>query len=524
MDRDIVIVGAGHNGLVAAFYLARAGFTVEIVEARGIIGGACTTQELIPGYRFSPCAHWVGWWRPKVIEDMQLLQRGIEVTGTELQARILPGNRPFVHWSDDARFQAEIARFSRADASAWPRWKQFWTTAREIIGPYLLSYPPTLAELLERARVLGAEDLFTTVLTTSLAELADRFFESDTLRGIFSAPHDLGSVYDRGTGLAMALAAAMSGYSETGARLPSGYIRGGMGRLTEVMADIVREQGVSIRTNCPVQRILVENGKAAGVELSDGERIGARIVISNADPKRTFLRLIDPDVLSSAFLAKIHSLRTDIAPLKFLCALSELPEYFAFPGSDLPARGPLIINPDRAYHERAWDDARHGRLPEAPIMSINLPSVWDQTLAPPGRHTASFWILFAPVHLAEGTWPERRDEMAERLLTQLDKYSPNFRQALVDYVLLTPWDLEQDVLLTDGNIHHVDITPSQMFWQRPIPELARYRAPIAGLFLCGAGQHPYGEVSGAPGHNAAHAILEDLGVMEPGSWEQRFVV
>ena len=188
MERDIVIVGAGHNGLVTAFYLARAGFTVEIVEARSIIGGACTTQELIPGYRFSPCAHWVGWWQPKVVEDMQLLQRGIEVAGTELQTRILPGNRPFVHWIDDARFQAEIARFSRADASAWPRWKQFWATAREIIGPYLLSYPPTLAELLERSRVLGAEDVFTTVLTTSLAELADRFFESDTMRGIFSAP------------------------------------------------------------------------------------------------------------------------------------------------------------------------------------------------------------------------------------------------------------------------------------------------------------------------------------------------
>jgi phytoene dehydrogenase-like protein len=455
---------------------------------------------------------------------MQLLQRGIEVIEPELRIRILPGNRPFVQWADDARFADEIARFSRADAEAWLRWKHFWATTREIIGPYLLSYPPTLGELLERARALQAEDVFTTVLTTSLAELADRFFESDTMRGNFSVPHDLGSVYDRGTGLATALAAAMSGYSETGASLPSGYVRGGMGRLTEVMADIVREQGVSIRTSAPVQRILVENGKATGVELADGERLEARIVISNADPKRTFLRLIDPAVLSPEFLGRIRGLRTDVAPLKFLCALSELPEYFAFPGSDLPTRGPLIINPDRAYHERAWDDARHGRLPEAPIMSINMPSVWDQTIAPRGCHTASFWILFAPVHLAEGIWPERRDEMAERLLTQLDKYSPNFRRAIVDYVLLTPWDLEQDVLLTDGNIHHVDITPSQMFWQRPLPELARYRAPIAGLFLCGAGQHPYGEVSGAPGHNAAHAILEDLGVIEPGSWEQRFVM
>lgn len=521
MERDVVIVGAGHNGLVAAFYLARAGFSVEIVEARGIIGGACTTQELIPGYRFSPCAHWVGWWRPKVVADMQLLQRGIEVIEPELRTRILPGNRPFVQWRDDARFQDEIARFSSADAMAWPHWRQFWATAKDIIGPYLLSYPPTLAELLERARTLGAEDVFSTMLTTSLAELADRFFESDTMRGNISVPHDMGSVYDRGTGLTTALATAMTGYSETGASLPSGYIRGGMGRLTEVMADLVREQGVTIRTHCPVQRILVEHGKAVGVELADGERLGARLVISNADPKRTFQRLIEPAELSADFRSKIDALRTDVAPLKFLCALSELPEYVAFPDSDLPQRGPLVISPDRAYQERAWDDARHGRLPEAPLMAVNMPSVWDETLAPPGCHTASFWILFAPVHLAEGTWPERREEMAERLLTQLAIYSPNFRRALVDYVLYTPWDLEQEVLLTNGNIHHVDITPSQMFWQRPMPELARYRAPIGGLYLCGAGQHPYGEVSGAPGHNAAHAILEDLGAIEPGSWEQR---
>jgi phytoene dehydrogenase-like protein len=521
MDRDVVIIGAGHNGLVTAFYLARAGLTVELVEARDIIGGACTTQELIPGYRFSPCAHWVGWWRPKVVEDMQLLQRGIEVGEGDVHTRILPGNRPFVQYADVAKSQAEIARFSPADAQALPHWRQFWKTAGEIIGPYLLSYPPTLAELMARARDLGAEDVFNTVLTTSLAELADRFFESDTMRGIISAPHDMGSLYDRGTGLAMALAAAMSGYSETGTQLPKGYVRGGMGRITATMADIVREQGTIIRTGSPVRRVLVEKGQAVGVELASGESIRARVVISNADTKRTFLHLIDPEALPPTLLEKVRHLRTDVAPLKFLCALSEVPQFYAFEGSDLPTKGGVVINPDRAYHERAWDDARHGRLPEAPFMSLNTPSVWDDSLAPPGHHTLSCWILFAPVHLAEGTWPERREEMAERLITQIAQYSPNFRRALVDYVLLTPWDLEQNVLLTDGNIHHVDITPSQMLWQRPLPELARYRAPIKGLYMCGAGQHPYGEVSGAPGHNAAHAVLEDLGVIAGGSWEQR---
>ena len=182
-----------------------------------------------------------------------------------------------------------------------------------------------------------------------------------------------------------------------------------------------------------------------------------------------------------------------------------------FEGSDLPGSYELVICPDRAYHERAWDDARHGRLPRAPYMTLRTPSAWDDTLAPPGKHTVSFWILFAPVHLKKGSWPARREEMAERLLRLVDQYSPNFRRATLDYVLFTPYDLEQRVLLTDGNIHHVDISPSQMLWQRPLPELAHYRTPVNKLYLCGAGMHPYGEVSGAPGHNAAHAILSDWG-------------
>lgn len=522
MKRDVLIIGAGHNGLVAAFYLARAGLGVEMVETRALIGGACVTEELIPGFKFSTCANAACWLRPKVVEDMQLLKQGLEFSCSgeqvahcwETLTQVLPGNLPFVWWPDTDRMQAEIARFSKADAEAWPRWNAFWDKAGDLIGPYLLTPPPTLADLVKRAQEVGSEDILNTVLTTSLAQIADRVFESDVMRNHVHAPHDMGSLYDTGTGLAMALAAAMENYSETGRPAPCGYVRGGMGSITQAMAQAGREHGVTIRTNSPVQRILVEDGRVTGVELEGGEQIAAKIVISNADPKRTFLKLLDPADLSPSFLQKVRQLRTDIAPLKFHCALSELPEYYAFEGSNLPNSTGLVICPDRAYHERAWDDARHGRLPQAPYMVLMTPSAWDDTLAPPGQHTVSFWILFAPVHLKEGTWPERRAEMADRLLGLMDDYSPNFRRAVLDYMLFTPYDLEQRVLLTDGNIHHVDISPSQMLWQRPLPELAHYRAPIQHLYLCGAGMHPYGEVSGAPGHNAAHVILRDLDILE----------
>lgn len=519
MDRDVVIIGTGHNGLVAAFYLARAGLNVEMIEARPLIGGACVTEELIPDFRFSTCANVACWLRPKVVEDMQLLERGLQFSITTedrvahcwpVVTQVLDNNQPFVWWPDQERMQAEIARFSRSDAEAWPHWNEFWNQAGDLLGRYLLTPPPTLAELLDRARQTGSEEILTTVLTTSLAQLADRFFESDPMRNHVHAPHDMGSVYDTGTGLATAMAAAMSSYSEMGQTAPCGYVRGGMGQITRAMAQAAGEHGVTIRTNSPVRRVLVEDGRAVGVELVGGERIAAKIVVSNADPKRTFLKLVDSADLSELFIQRIRQLRTDIAPLKFHCALSELPEYYAFAGSQLPTKGSFLICPDRAYHERAWDDARHGRLPQAPYMELMTPSAWDDSLAPPGRHTVSFWILFAPVQLKEGSWPERRDEMAERLLGIMDQYSPNFRRAVVDYVLFTPHDLEQRVLLTDGNIHHVDISPSQMLWQRPLPELAHYRAPIRNLYLCGAGMHPYGEVSGAPGHNAAHVILRDL--------------
>ena len=518
MDRDVIIIGSGHNGLVAAFYLARAGLSVEVLEAREIIGGACVTEELIPGFKFSTCANAACWLRPKVAEDLRLVERGVQFSAMrnrvsncyEIQARVLPGNKPFVYWPDSDKMQAEIALHSDKDAAAWPRWNSFWQQASDVIGPYLLNPPPTLSQLTARAHEIGAEEVFNTVLTTSLADLADSFFESDVMRNHVHAPMDMGSLYDVGTGLAEALSWAMGSYSETGRPAPGGYVRGGMGSITQAMASAATEHGAVIRTQSPVKNIIAEDGSAVGVELESGESLSARIVISNADPKRTFLKLVHASDLSPEFVSRVNRIQTNIAPLKFHCALSDLPEYYAFPGSELPSIGGLIMAPDREYQESAWEDAHLGRLPRAPWMELMTPSLWDDSLAPEGKHTVSLWILFAPVNLRKGSWPERRDEMAERLLSLVDNYSPNFRSLLLDYELLTPYDLEKRVLLTDGNIHHVDMQPGQILWERPLPELAQYRGPLDNLYLCGAGMHPSGEVTGAPGHNAAHAILNDL--------------
>jgi phytoene dehydrogenase-like protein len=512
---DVVIVGAGHNGLVAAFYLARAGLDVQVLEAKSIVGGACITEELIPNFRFSTCANVVCWLRPEVVVDLGLDRRGLEYSSPgeriyhcfEVMTQLYSPDHAVSWWGDSDKMHETIAAISPRDAVAWEDWKRFWADAGRIFGPFVMRRPPTFDEVVAKAAELRLSDVLAAVLTTSIAQFADEFFESFELRNHIRAPIDIGSAEDTGTGLLGAIAEAVAEYSEGGARPPRGYVKGGMGRLSEAMADAAREQGATIRTSAPVKRIVIEDGRVAGVALESGDRIEAHVVISNADPKRTFLQLIDAADVSPNLIRRIRALETRIAPLKFHCALSGLPEFRALPGSTVPAQGSLLIHPGRQYWEKAWDDAKYGRLPEAPFMEMFTPSFWDDTLAPPGKHTVSFWIQFAPVKLAHGSWATSREEMADRLVGLVDRYAPNFSQLLIDRVLLTPADLEERELLTDGNIHHVDFTPRQALWRRPLEELASYSTPIEGLYLCGAGMHPYGEVTGAPGHNAAAAVL-----------------
>lgn len=516
---DVLVIGGGHNGLVAAFYLARAGLKVEVLEAQPDLGGACKTEELLPGYRFSSCANCLWLLRPQVMADMRLLKRGMVVDAPEADVKVIDGETSMIWWRDEDRLRQEIARVAPADAARWTDWQAIWRQAADLLGPLLLSTPPSPAQLEAHAERVGHQQLLRTLMESSLSGLIERHLDTPVMRaGVNEVRADLGSLYANGSSLVHALGVAGRDYSETGQISPKGYVRGGMGSVVTAMVDALSELDVSLRTSTPVERILVEGDRAVGVRLVGGEEISASSIVSDATPDRTFLSLLDPGLLEPGFLRSVQGMQRQVAPLKLHCAMSGLPEYKAFAGSDLPHRGLTSLLPSYAGQERAWLQASAGELPDELLMVAMTPSVWDPTLAPVGGHTLSFWILYAPTRPASGQWPQLREEMAERVLSQIERHAPDFRAALRDYVLFTPSDLQERVLLTDGNIHHVDMTLSQALWRRPIPELADYRAPITGLYCCGAGQHPGGEVSGAPGHNAAHVVLEDRGHIAPGTW------
>ena len=506
---DAIVIGGGHNGLVAAAYLARGGLKVLVLERRPMVGGACVTEELFPGYRLSSCSYICHLLQERVIRDLDLPRHGFKVFSLE-PARFhpFPDGRHLVVWEDVARTAAEIERYSKRDAAAYPRWIELWERAAALLHPYFLAPAPTYAELAARVRGTPDEEVFETLLTRPMWDLAHEYFESDVMRAHAVNAQDLGDPRAPGS----ALIYAYIRVNLRSAHDTVGIVKGGMGTITQAMARAAAEAGVTIRTGAEVARVDVRNGRAAGVVLADGEHIAADTVVSNADPKRTFLKLVPPADLPSAFREQIAALSTRAAYFKFHAALRELPDFSRYlgPGFDPRYLAQVKICPSAEAFVAAWQDAQAGRLPRAPLMEVQIPSVYDDSMAPPGHHVVSIWALWAPVRPAEGSWETRRQEMGERMIDLLTEYAPNFRRAMVDWMLLTPPDIEARVGLTDGNIRHLDLVPAQLLGRRPLPGWAHYRTPITGLYLCGAGTHPGGEVTGAPGHNAAHAILKDL--------------
>ena len=419
-----------------------------------------------------------------------------------------PDGRHLVVWEDVARTATEIERYSKRDAAAYPRWIELWERAAALLHPYFLAPAPTYAELAARVRGTPDEEVFETLLTRPMWDLAHEYFESDVMRAHAVNAQDLGDPRAPGS----ALIYAYIRVNLRSAHDTVGIVKGGMGTITQAMARAAAEAGVTIRTGAEVARVDVRNGRAAGVVLADGEHIAADTVVSNADPKRTFLKLVPPAALPSEFREQIAALSTRAAYFKFHAALRELPDFSRYlgPGFDPRYLAQVKICPSAEAFVAAWQDAQAGRLPRAPLMEVQIPSVYDDSMAPPGHHVVSIWALWAPVRPAEGSWETRRQEMGERMIDLLTEYAPNFRRAMVDWMLLTPPDIEARVGLTDGNIRHLDLVPAQLLGRRPLPGWAHYRTPITGLYLCGAGTHPGGEVTGAPGHNAAHAILKDL--------------
>ena len=503
---DAVIVGGGHNGLVCAAYLAKAGLNVLVLERRDIVGGACITEELFPGYRFSACSYYCYLLQSKVIEDLQLRRHGFHVSPLDPVKTVLyPDGRVLMTWDSVEQTQDWIGRFSKRDAQAYPEWVAFWDRAASLVYPYFLTPAPTLADIAVGQRTSEARAFLDRLLTASAEDVVTEFFEHEAIRGAFIHAHDAGDATAPGSAWAFS-------YIRSSALTPrenTGIVRGGMGSITQAMAASARAAGATIKTGAVTGEVLVENGAAVGVRLTDGEEIRARAVVSNADPKRTFLKLVRPEDVPAGFRRRVERLKTNTAYFKFHAALSRLPDLSRYFGGDFDVRclAYTKISPSVEYFKEAWDDANHGRPPRGPVMDIQIPSGYDPTMAPPGKHVMSIWASYAPVRLAEGTWDERREEITETFIGTLAKYAPDIRDCFVDYKLFTPQDLEERVGLTDGNIRHLDIVPGQFFASRPMPGWAEYRTPIRNLYLCGAGTHPGGEVTGAPGHNAAQVIL-----------------
>ncbi|MGA7846078.1 MAG: NAD(P)/FAD-dependent oxidoreductase [Thermoplasmata archaeon] len=506
-DFDVVILGAGHNGLTCGAYLAKAGLTTCILERRPIPGGATITEELWPGIRISRASYVPGM-LDKIVADLDLVRHGLELHPVDPQnfAPFPSGAHLFTYLADE-RCQKELSRFSAKDAAAFPRFSQFLRQFVETVEPLLLAPPPGLDDLLGFFEGSQFEEVARQILLTSCADLLRETFESEEVRGAYAMNGVLNTSMGPdtiGTSYILAMALGKRGYN---------YAVGGTGAVSEALARAFTTAGGTIRTSSPVKRITVARGKATGVELADGTMITGRVIVSNADPKRTFLDLLEPGTLDDDFTRRVTKLRAFGTSLKINIAMQGPLDFKALPGVEIGPQHQALtdIGPSLDYIQRAYDDAKWGRLPEEPPLSIFCQTAWDSTMAPKGVHTLSIIAKYNPYLLANGTWLARKEQAVENALSVLETYAPGVRRRILHIEALTPLDLENLIGFTEGNVTHLDQTLNQMLSFRPLLGWSHYRTPLEGLYLCGAGTHPGGGVKGAPGHNAAHVILEDLG-------------
>jgi phytoene dehydrogenase-like protein len=519
----VVIIGAGHNGLTTAFYLAKAGVKPLVLERRSIVGGAAATEEIAPGFRCPSLAHAIGPLRPSIVRDMRLEQRGVELVSPDPRLIALSSDgAPLIFARDERRTAEAIRAFSSRDADRYGEFCAVLSRLARFLGPLLTTIPPSidspdrgdLWELLKtgrRFRALGKKDGFRLLRwgPMAAADLVREWFETDLLqsaiaaRGIFGTSQGPRSA---GTAALLLLNAAVD-------PAPGGssvMVKGGPGALTVAMADAAREAGAEIRVDSDVKRVVTNNGRVSGVLFEDGREIAATSVISNADPKRTLLDLVDPIDLDPAFLARIRNYRCRGTVAKVNLALSSLPAFTGI-SSHAALHGRLHIGPSLDYLERAFDASKYGEISKQPYLDIAIPTLVDRSLAPAGKHVLSVSVQFAPYNLAPGRdWESGRSELLGNVMQTLKGHAPGI-DALVEHQhVVTPLDLERVYGLTGGHIYHGEPSLDQLFTMRPILGWARYDTPIPGLFLCGSGTHPGGGVTGGPGQNAARQILKAL--------------
>jgi phytoene dehydrogenase-like protein len=519
---NAIIIGAGHNGLVTACYLARAGWKVLVLERRHVVGGACVTEESFPGFKVSTAAYVNSLFRKEIIRDLKLAEYGFAVLERNPSSFTpFPDGRYLLLGPDADWTRREIAKFSPRDAEAYPKYEAMLERVADVIEPTLLQTPPDVVRpgLGDLWKLFGLASSFSKlgdgvgealeILTGPARVVLDRWFESEQLKATLATDAVIGTMAAPSMpGTAYVLFHHVMGETN-GKRGVWGYVRGGMGGLTQALAAAARDLGVDVRCNAEVARILVKAGRVRGVALAGGDEFTAPVVASNADAHVTFERLLDPAALPEAFREAVGRIRYDSASLKINVALAELPNFTACPGSGAGPQhcGTIHICPDQDYIERGYDDAKYGRPSQRPILECTIPSVVDATVAPPGKHLMSMFVQYAPYKLREGDWDNLKESFADRCFDLLDEYAPNFKRSVLARQILSPLDLERTFNLTGGNIFQGAMTLNQLFAFRPVPGHAGYRTPVRGLYLCGAAAHPGGGVIGAAGWNAAREML-----------------
>ena len=520
---DAIVVGGGHNGLTTAAYLARAGRKVLLLERRHVLGGAAVTEEVFPGFRFSVCSYVVSLLRPWVIRDLELAKHGLDVLPLESTFTPYPDGRSLCRTADpDATF-AEIASFSRRDAEIYPEFGRAMGKLARFAKAFIDHPAPEPASLRPRdlMQLLGlgrrfrelGDDLAALqfkLTTMSAVDFLQEWFESDELIAPMSCSGIIGTMLGvKSPGTAYVLLHHYMGEID-GASRAWGFAKGGNGAVSEAIAASARAAGATIRTEAPVATIKVFNGRATGVVLQDGEEIDAKVVISGCEPRLTFLGFVGEEHLPDEFVADLKRYELRGSSGKVNLALDGLPDFAARPGRGAHWMGDISVAPSTDYLETAYEDAKYGDFSRRPFLNVVVPTVFDPTMAPPGKHVMSLFVQYAPYWLKEGPegWPARREAFGDAVVDTLAEYMPGLKERILHRQVLSPWDLEQEFGLTEGNIFHGELTLDQLLFQRPAAGYARYRTPVDGLWLCGSGAHPGGGVMAAPGALAALEMLK----------------
>jgi phytoene dehydrogenase-like protein len=524
MGYDAIVIGGGHNGLVTASYLARAGRKVLVLERRHVLGGAAVTEEVFPGFKFSVCSYVVSLLRPEIIRELELPRHGLEILPLDGTFTPMPNGDHLLRNSDHGLTRREIARHSPVDAEAYDEYAKAMVEMARFVKPILSLVPPDplgfdplgFARLLElaqgfRALPRAAQRNLVLLMTTSAVDLLDRWFETDVLKATMAASGIIGTFLGvRSPGTAYVLLHHYMGEID-GAFRSWGFARGGTGAISNAIADAAREAGVEIRVEAPVQSIKTRNGRATGVVLPNGDEIDAKVVVSSVDPQLTFLRLLEKGALPASFLEQVRRYKLRGSSGKVNLALDALPDFTCLPGPGAHLRGAISISPSVEYMERAYDEAKHGDYSKRPYLDVVIPSLTDPSVAPPGKHVLSCFVQYAPYALREGTWDQKREALGDAVVSTLAEYAPNLKQIILHRQVLTPLDLEREWGLSEGNIFQGELSLEQLFFLRPVPGWARYRTPIDGLFMCGSATHPGGGIMGASGRLAALEILRGGG-------------